>query len=104
MDCVALLSLMRRDVTVGSCGNDTMKPSASARNSRHWSCAVAGAICRANATTANAKRRMSTPQLIRSVPDIDQRAAIHRQLYSGDEVRLVGGEEQRGIGDVPGGA
>src|SRR6188474_1863277 len=98
MLCVAFESLMRRDVTVGSCGNDTTKPSASARNSRHWSWAEAGTIC-VSVSKAKAKiARMAVPLQSKqyrgdSVPDIDQRAAIHRQLHTGDEVRLVGGEE-----------
>src|SRR5881392_3961897 len=34
----------------------------------------------------------------------DARTAIDRQCHSGDEVRLVGGEEQGGVGDIPAGA
>ena len=36
--------------------------------------------------------------------DIHQGAAVDRQGDAGDEIGLVGGEEQRRIGDVPGGA
>ena len=33
--------------------------------------------------------------------DLDDRPAIDRQCHAGDEVRLVRGQEQRRIGDVP---
>src|SRR5215216_4945929 len=106
MLCVALLSLMRRDVTVGSCGNDTTKPSASARNSRHWFWAEAGTNWRASIKRANANWRMKIPRgtcsVLRSVTDINQRAAVHGQLHTRNEIRLVGSEEERRIRDVPG--
>src|ERR1700736_1172027 len=37
------------------------------------------------------------------LPDPHERAAVDRQRDTRDEVRLVRGEEQRRVGDVPGG-
>ena len=36
--------------------------------------------------------------------DDGQGAAVDRNLKAGGEIRLVGGQEQRGVGDVHGGA
>src|SRR5215470_11455305 len=36
--------------------------------------------------------------------DVDEGPAVEREGDAGDEIGLVGGEEQRGIRDVPGGA
>src|SRR5687767_6860299 len=36
--------------------------------------------------------------------DLDEGAAIHRERNPGNEIGFVRGQEQRGVGDVPGGA
>ena len=51
-------------------------------------------------------RRIATTSLgrVRWLLPPQARAAVHGQRHAGDEVRFVGGQEQRGVGHVPGGA
>ena len=55
--------------------------------------------CNANPSTLSRSARQSAKLL---PPEAG--AAVHRQRHPGDEVGLVGGEEQRRVGHVPGGA